>query len=159
MQSFTRTEFSKRKSAKNKKQSKCSHSFQLTVYQKYTVCDYCERVLWGILYQGYQCSGELMHMCTIMLGSWHYMYWDTYLLWLLHIKSGQTKYIVLLCTYLCVHVLYMFKHCHNKVSFGQSVVMIRQWVTHYLIVQLGVYNICILNLTLIFFVREHFHVN
>ncbi|XP_019852976.1 PREDICTED: rho guanine nucleotide exchange factor 11-like [Amphimedon queenslandica] len=56
MQSFTRTELSKRKSGKTKKQSKCGHSFQLSSYQKLTICHHCDRVLWGILYQGYQCS-------------------------------------------------------------------------------------------------------
>lgn len=59
IQSFTRSEPNKRKISKIKKQSKCGHSFQLTTYHQTTLCDHCDRVLWGTLYQGYQCSGKL----------------------------------------------------------------------------------------------------
>ena len=60
-QSFTRPETNKRKVTKNKKLSKCGHSFQLMMYNRTMYCDHCERMLWGIMYQGYQCTSEYLY--------------------------------------------------------------------------------------------------
>ena len=57
--SFTRGDHqSKKKLSKAKKQSRVGHSFVLTFYRTFCVCDVCGRVLWGVGYQGYQCTGK-----------------------------------------------------------------------------------------------------
>ena len=57
--SFTRGEHqSKKKLSKAKKQSRVGHAFILTFHRAVCVCDVCGRVLWGVGYQGYQCTGN-----------------------------------------------------------------------------------------------------
>lgn len=60
--SFTRPEVNKRKIGKTKKLSKCGHNFQLMTYNRATYCDHCERLLWGITYQGYQCNSKFIRL-------------------------------------------------------------------------------------------------
>jgi hypothetical protein len=56
VQSFTKPDASRKKIAKIKKISKYGHSFQLVTFNRTTLCDHCDNVLWGITFQGYQCT-------------------------------------------------------------------------------------------------------
>ena len=46
--------------------TKNGHTFQLTTYKTRTACDLCGKMLWGVIYHGYQCS-----LCEISLHRYH----------------------------------------------------------------------------------------
>ena len=39
--------------------TKYGHVLHLEIYNRPALCDLCGKQLWGIIYHGYQCSGEL----------------------------------------------------------------------------------------------------
>ena len=46
--------------------TKNGHNFQLTTYKTRTVCDLCGKMLWGVVFHGYQCS-----LCEINIHRYH----------------------------------------------------------------------------------------